>query len=200
MAETKWRNASSPSYNLSTIYPAIATQWHPTLNGELLPSDFAPKSGRRAWWVCNLCSHVWSATIAQRTYYDTWCPVCNESKGEKRVRKFLDEIGVAYAEQVSFSELTGMGGGLLLFDFGILNGDRVSQLIEFDGIQHFKPIGKHNPEAVDSFERLREHDRRKGVFCAERGLPLLRISYLDFDKIDSLLGNFVCEKQYKGAA
>lgn len=33
--------------SLASEYPDIATEWHPTKNGDLLPEDVAPKSGKK---------------------------------------------------------------------------------------------------------------------------------------------------------
>ena len=38
--------------DFATFYPEAAKEWHPTKNGELLPSMFSKKNGRRFWWKC----------------------------------------------------------------------------------------------------------------------------------------------------
>jgi len=197
MAETKRRKAATPEHNLTAVYPEIAAQWHPTRNGPLTPRDYAPKSGRRAWWKCDKCSHEWNVTIAQRTSADTWCPVCSESKGEKKVRTVLERKGVSYTEQVSVEGLLGTGGGNLMFDFGLLAGSELSSLIEYDGIQHYKPIGKGNLDAVAAFVKLQEHDSRKNNWCSQHSIPLLRISYTDFENVDTIVSDFINERYHK---
>ena len=37
---------------LSVTHPEIATQWHPTENGDLTPSDVKAGSGKKVWWKC----------------------------------------------------------------------------------------------------------------------------------------------------
>jgi hypothetical protein len=37
---------------LATVFPEIASQWHPTRNGILQPSDFTFGSNKKAWWKC----------------------------------------------------------------------------------------------------------------------------------------------------
>lgn len=61
--------------DLATRHPALAAQWHPTKNGDLIPQRAAPGSRRKAWWVCEK-GHEWQAFIASRTSGGTGCPVC----------------------------------------------------------------------------------------------------------------------------
>lgn len=63
--------------DLATLEPEIAAQWHPTLNGELLPTQVTAGSSRRIWWFCSE-GHVWRTSVANRTNAKkrTGCPVC----------------------------------------------------------------------------------------------------------------------------
>lgn len=38
---------------LDLVMPAIAARWHPSKNGDLLPSDVSCGSGKRVWWQCS---------------------------------------------------------------------------------------------------------------------------------------------------
>ena len=40
--------------DFQTKYPEIAEQWHPSLNGELKPTDVAPKSDKKVLWICSI--------------------------------------------------------------------------------------------------------------------------------------------------
>eukprot|EP00128_Syssomonas_multiformis_P002356 Colp12_sorted_trinity150504_noHs@25313 len=42
----------SETNNLLALYPEVAQEWHPTLNGELTPDKIASKSGKKVWWGC----------------------------------------------------------------------------------------------------------------------------------------------------
>lgn len=59
---------------LTTVNPALADEWHPTLNILDLNSIYA-NSGKSAWWVCQVCSHEWPAQIAARNR-GNGCPNC----------------------------------------------------------------------------------------------------------------------------
>ncbi len=59
---------------LSMAFPEIAAQWHPTLNGDLLPSQVSPGSATKAWWLDEF-GHEWFASINKRTS-GRGCSVC----------------------------------------------------------------------------------------------------------------------------
>lgn len=53
--------------SLSTKYPELASQWHPTRNGSLLPSGVTYTSSKNVWWQCDKDpSHVWKRPVSQR--------------------------------------------------------------------------------------------------------------------------------------
>lgn len=62
---------------LGDLYPEIAAQWHPTRNGAVKPTDVAPKSGKKRWWLCPACSHQWQATPNNRVGHGAGCPHCS---------------------------------------------------------------------------------------------------------------------------
>ena len=61
--------------DLQTKYPALAKEWHPTKNGVLKPSDVAPMSNKKVWWLCSN-GHEWEAVISNRTL-GNGCRVCS---------------------------------------------------------------------------------------------------------------------------
>lgn len=62
--------------SLAAKNPALANQWHPSLNGELTASQVTPSSTRRAWWQCPVASdHVWQQTCHARSA-GSGCPFC----------------------------------------------------------------------------------------------------------------------------
>lgn len=62
--------------DLSTTHPQIASEWHPTLNGENNPSTVSGGSGLRAWWLCPEKQHEYRSQVNARTYMGTGCPTC----------------------------------------------------------------------------------------------------------------------------
>ncbi len=60
--------------SLSVRSPAIAAQWHPTLNGSLTPHDVPANTKRSVWWICEK-GHEWRRHILTMIR-DSRCPVC----------------------------------------------------------------------------------------------------------------------------
>jgi hypothetical protein len=65
------------SSSLAGDAPKIASEWHPTRNGERKPQDFYRYSTVRVWWRCPRDpTHEWENTIAARVKHGTGCPYC----------------------------------------------------------------------------------------------------------------------------
>jgi len=69
---------------LSDIYSSLSRQWHPTKNGSLKASNFAPQSHKKAWWRHKHRKtgqwHEWRASINKRTIRNQGCPYCSNQK------------------------------------------------------------------------------------------------------------------------
>ena len=61
--------------DLATKNPELVKEWHPTLNGDLKPSDVTAGSHKKVWWECEK-GHKWQATIKHRTIAKSGCPYC----------------------------------------------------------------------------------------------------------------------------
>jgi hypothetical protein len=67
--------------NLKTFYPSLASEWHPTKNGDLTPKDLSTGSNKKVWWKCPKGDdHEWEANINNRTNRNSSCPVCANQK------------------------------------------------------------------------------------------------------------------------
>lgn len=63
--------------SLSARFPDLASQWHPTRNGTLQPTDVVPGSHLRVWWLCPVnAAHEWRTTPLNRSHHGTGCPFC----------------------------------------------------------------------------------------------------------------------------
>ncbi len=61
--------------DIESVNPRMAALWHPTLNGDLTPSDISPGSQKRVWWQCER-GHAWQApTYSIKA--GTNCPYCS---------------------------------------------------------------------------------------------------------------------------
>lgn len=71
-----------PGTSVADRFPEVAVDWHPTLNGLLLPSDFSASARDYAWWLCSR-NHAWRARICNRTLRQTGCHFCSNQKPVK---------------------------------------------------------------------------------------------------------------------
>lgn len=143
---------------------------------------------------CKRDGFVWKATPCN-LLNGKGCPVCSESKGEKAIRKWLDERGYDFESQKSFDGLVGVFGKPLSYDFYI---PCENTLIEFQGRQHEIPVnfeGFGEAYAKSRFETQVEHDKRKREFANASSINLLEIWYWDFKNISSILAEKLGQKQ-----
>lgn len=131
--------------------------------------------------LCNKCGITWNPSVANLVKGEG-CPHCVESHGERRIRTYLENNSIEYESQKSFGELIGVGGGRLSYDFYIPD---CNTLIEYQGIQHEKPVPKFGGE--EQFEMQKEHDYRKRKYADENGFSLLEIWYFEDDDIEKIL-------------
>jgi hypothetical protein len=109
------------------------------------------------------------------------CPVCCETKGEKAVRKWLEDNKVYFLVQKEFDGLTGVGGGNLSYDFYL---PHLNLLIEYQGQFH---DGSNGDVTKLNLEKQQEHDKRKRYYAEQNGIKLLEIWYWDYDNVDKIL-------------
>jgi hypothetical protein len=70
---------------LATRFPAVAREWHPTLNAPWTSWDVMGRARRSVWWKCEL-GHVWKARIFCRTSpKPSGCPVCARRRWREAV-------------------------------------------------------------------------------------------------------------------
>lgn len=78
--------------DLATLYPEIARQWHPTLNGDLTPDRVAAHCNTKHHWLCEK-GHDYGASPGKRVS-GTGCPYCSN----KRVLKGFNDLQTVYPE------------------------------------------------------------------------------------------------------
>lgn len=108
---------------------------------------------------------------------------CIKSLGERTIANLLQENNFNFATEYIFQDLKGVRGGALRFDFAIFDeSNKLIQLIEFDGRQHyFGPDGTWTQSY--SKEMLQENDRRKNEYCEKHNIKLVRIPYFQTSQI-----------------
>ena len=79
-------------YNdLATLWPELAKEWDPLLNGDLTPADVSPGSNKKVWWRCSY-EHIWQTAVYARTrkHKGTGCPICAGRTAARRIA-YMDE-------------------------------------------------------------------------------------------------------------
>lgn len=160
-------------------HPELAKEW--SYRNKLTPYEVTYGSKKTVIWECSKCNYEWENQVTQRTI-GRGCPQCAESKGERKVREFLNLHNISCVTQKEFNNLRGINGGFLKFDFAIFADDDMKLLIEYDGAYHFGKLYEN-----DGYEKMIIHDALKNKFCKENNIPLLRIPYWEFDSIESIL-------------
>jgi rubrerythrin len=79
--------------DLKTVNPTLAEEWHPTKNGNLLPSMITQSAGCKVWWKCRVCGYEWETSPNKRTD-GRGCPNCSlKIQGENLVKNRIKRVG-----------------------------------------------------------------------------------------------------------
>jgi very-short-patch-repair endonuclease len=108
------------------------------------------------------------------------CPSCIESDGERMIRIFLTKNNILYEYQKTFKKCRNKLP--LPFDFYLPD---YNICIEFDGIQHKRPISFFG--GIDAYNKLKINDSVKTNFCKENNIILIRLDNKNL--IEDLLNN-----------
>lgn len=124
------------------------------------------------------------------------CPHCRRSKAEILAENYLVDNGYDFKAQ--FSDPTLKLTNVLKIDFMIyVNGKELA--IELNGKQHYIQANRSRDMELNikNFTLYKLRDAKKVEWCAERGIPLLVIPYLDFKRIPELIEAFILQHTKK---
>lgn len=113
---------------------------------------------------------------------------CVKSRANEYISQVLSANYYEFTTEYKYCDLIGPGGGLLRFDFAILDDENnVICLLEYQGEQHFLDgeFGKQQREITDPMKRK---------YCKEHNIKLFEITYLDNidEKLDELFTHIAC--------
>jgi len=127
------------------------------------------------------------------------CNSCSGSKGEIIIQKTLEEHNIKFIPQYRFDDLRGENKQFLKFDFGILDyNDKLKNLIEYQGEQHYFPVDFANRGeewAKEQFQKNQYRDNMKREYVSIKNIELLEIPYWDYNNIKKILGGLLWEKE-----
>ena len=105
-----------------------------------------------------------------------WCPICNESLGERMIAEYLKQNNILFEREKKFDGCKGKRR-ILSFDFYLLEQNI---LIEFDGRQHCVPVnfrGCSDEQAQKTHFKLIQNDKLKNKYCIDNNIQLIRIPH-----------------------
>lgn len=108
------------------------------------------------------------------------CPKCKSSKGEVAISNVLHTMNIYFETEYKFNDC--VSNKSLPFDFYI---PKHNICIEYDGIQHFKPIEYFGGEC--GLKSTQTRDNIKTKYCKDNLIKLIRIAYFEFDNIEEIL-------------
>ena len=153
---------------------------HPTKNYDYSRVEYLTSSDK----VCIICpehGEFWQS--AHNHINGSCCPNCQVSFGENLVKVFLDKHSVNYIQQYKIkNENLFCNNGYMIVDFYLPS---FNIIIEYNGIQHYKPIKRFG--GLDSFNNQIERDNAVRQYCTEHKTKLIEIPYTQKNNIDNIL-------------
>ncbi|MBL1074777.1 zinc-ribbon domain-containing protein [Nocardia sp. 2] len=164
--------------DLATYAPAVAAQWHPSLN-KTEASGVYYATQAHAWWKCS-SGHEWRAVVRTRSVHPrTGCPKCSASGPEKELLAALENI---FDEVEHDARLPVRWGAFSRSRVDIrVHANGINALIEYDGAYwHRNKIDKDTEKTLALLRagyhivRVREGDLPDLVLDSPRLLQIRR--------------------------
>ena len=124
---------------------------------------------------CGNTHYVSGSLISRQKVQSCGCLI---SKGNQKIQSILEKNNFPFISEYPIR----IDNKNYFFDFALFDEqDNLKCLIEYVGIQHFS-----NPKNSKwgTAEEIQKRDSIKTQWCKEKELPLIRIPYTDFDKLD----------------
>ena len=150
--------------SLETLNPDIASEWHPTKNGNIKPRFMSIHSNKRVWWKCKE-GHEWKASVNSRSN-GTNCPYCSNQK----VLMGYNDLGSKYPYLVSEWNYD-KNGGITPYDIVYGSNKKV----------WWKCKKGHEWQAIVN------HRSKRGVECPYCTNNKLLVGYNDFQTVNPKL-------------
>jgi len=140
-------------------------------NGEYKFISEYKGNNKKSLFKHNECGSEFITTPESFLLQGTRCPECFFiSKGELEIKKILEKYQTNYEQQKTFDDLKDVRK--LRYDFFL---PEYNLCVEYDGIQHFKPIDHWG--GIEEFNKIKKRDHLKNAYCRDNNINLLRINY-----------------------
>ena len=117
---------------------------------------------------------------------------CIKSKGEMKINQWLTEHDINFIPQYSHDDIYLSSGRRPFFDFAIFNKcNDLMCFIEYQGAQHYGYSG-YGWDNEENFKQTIRRDEEHREGCKNLGIPLYEIPYWEFDNIEKILDDVIC--------
>ena len=104
---------------------------------------------------------------------------CIRSHGNQKIKEILQSANFNFISeyQIRINNIN------YYYDFAIINNNKVACFIEYDGELHFEYKENRGWNNKKNWERTQHNDEIKNQYAKDNDIPLIRISYLDYNKL-----------------
>jgi hypothetical protein len=134
--------------------------------------EYQPKSLSKIDFQCSRCNHKWTAIVNNVINKKYGCPSCSWGKEERYFKSFIED-NITYDSFDSHKSFT-IRNKTVIPDFYIEKDNR-RIIVEYNGIQHYKPIEYFG--GISRFEKQVERDRDLREYCLEHNIELYELPY-----------------------
>lgn len=163
------------------LIPDEVKEYIESINGNILLNkhEYINNATPNLNILCS-CGEVFTTSYANYKNGKQKCNSCSskESKGEERIRNFLDANNIKFEQEKRFDDCRDSKP--LPFDFYLPENNLI---IEFDGKHHYEETGRGNHEIT------KKHDEIKNQYCQSHNIDLLRIPYWEGNNINKIISN-----------
>ncbi|GAB6422997.1 hypothetical protein bcgnr5372_27180 [Bacillus luti] len=116
------------------------------------------------------CGHKPHSLVANSYKHGVKCPHCQESKGERIIREWLEENNVMYIAQYRFPNDKRKYDFMLPFE---------NTIVEIHGLQHYEEILHYHKDTPNrrSFTQEQKNDELKQEFAKALGYKYIIVDY-----------------------
>ena len=149
--------------------------------------DFTNYKNIKSKIIVKCPKHSSFETSAELLLNGYGCSSCGKkSNGEECISRYLISNKIEYIKQKSFEGCVYKNK--MQFDFFLPD---FNLCIEFDGIQHFRPIEYFG--GINALNEQINKDNIKNKFCYNNNIKLIRIPYYEYDNIEKILNLELCQ-------
>ncbi|MDU9693452.1 hypothetical protein O0Q50_19955 [Priestia aryabhattai] len=131
---------------------------------------------------CNRCKNSFEAA-PNHIRKGSGCPHCHISKGEERIRRFLEANGVMFIRE--WKDHNCVHYKTLPMDFYL---PKYNIVIEFQGVQHKKFTPRFH-KTINDLVNQQKRDQLKRTYCKRNKIKLVEVWFNEMEKIEAILEN-----------